>query len=91
MLAVVGGLVLTLALALVQMAWASNELYQCSDGTFTNRVERQCPPYESTGIVRVQTGHPDESKSTVKNDEPTQSFAEVKVYNRQAKSETEQR
>jgi hypothetical protein len=79
MLAVVGGLVL--AFALVQMASASDELYRCSDGTFTNRVERQCAPYESKGIVRVQTGHSDESKSTVKDDEPTQPFAEVQVYN----------
>jgi hypothetical protein len=89
MLAVVGGLVL--AFALVQMASASDELYRCSDGTFTNRVERQCAPYKSKGIVRVQTGHSDESKSTVKDDEPTQPFAEVQVYNGQAKSETEQR
>jgi hypothetical protein len=45
--------VLALAFALVPMASASDELYRCSDGTFTNRVERQCPPYESKGIVRV--------------------------------------
>jgi hypothetical protein len=73
------------------LAWATDDLYRCSDGTFTNRVERQCPPYESKGIVRVQSGRSGESKSAVKNDEPTQRFAEVKVYDGQAKSQTEQR
>ena len=66
MLAVVRGLVLVVALALVEMASASDELYRCSDGTFTNRVERQCQPYESTGMVRVQIGRSNEPKSTVK-------------------------
>lgn len=47
---VLGFLVMPLALT----AWAADELYRCTDGTFTNRVERQCQPYESTGIVRVQ-------------------------------------
>jgi hypothetical protein len=41
-------------LPLTQIGWTSDETYRCSDGTFTNRVERQCPPYESKGIVRVQ-------------------------------------
>jgi hypothetical protein len=43
-------------LPLVQLAWGSDGLYRCLDGTFTNRVERQCRPYESTGIMRVQAG-----------------------------------
>ena len=55
------------------IAWAVDDLYRCTDGTFTNRVERQCQPYESTGIVRVQVG-PSE-----KTDAPKPAFAEVKV------------
>lgn len=46
-------LVLTM-LPIVQMASAGDELYRCADDTFTNRVERQCPAYESKGIVLVQ-------------------------------------
>ena len=59
-----------------QIASASDELYRCSDGTFTNRAERQCAPYESKGIVRVQGGPAEASK---------QPFAEVKLYNGPAK------
>ena len=40
-------------LPLVQTAWAGDRLYRCADGTFTNRVEQQCTPYEPKGIVRV--------------------------------------
>jgi len=38
----------------IAVALASDELYRCSDGTFTNRVERQCAPYEAKGTVTVQ-------------------------------------
>jgi hypothetical protein len=79
MLAVVRGLVLAVALALVEMASASDELYRCSDGTFTNRVERQCPPYESTGVVRVQGVTGKESKSRESSEQLTQPFGQVKV------------
>lgn len=58
-------------LGLVQTAWASDALYRCADGTFTNRVERQCPPYEAKGIVRVQGDTADASR---------QPSAEVKVF-----------
>jgi hypothetical protein len=58
-------------LGLVQAAWASDRLYRCADGTFTNRVERQCAPYEAKGIVRVQGETPEATK---------QPFAEVKVF-----------
>jgi hypothetical protein len=78
-------------LPVVQVTWASDELYRCSDGTFTNRVERQCQPYEPTGLVWVQTERSDESNSTMKKDAPTQPFAEVKVYQRPPMSETEPR
>ena len=49
--AIVLGLV---GLSIVQIASAGDELYRCSDGTFTNRVERQCVPYEAKGTVTVQ-------------------------------------
>ena len=63
-------------LSIVQIASASDELYRCADGTFTNRVERQCPPYESKGIVRVQAGTAEVSKLP---------FAEVKVLDESGK------
>jgi hypothetical protein len=68
---VLHGVVGLVMLGLVQTAWASDTLYRCSDGTFTNRVERQCVPYEAKGIVRVQG----ETAEAVK-----QPFAEVKVF-----------
>jgi hypothetical protein len=92
MLAATGSVVLGVTiLLLAQSTSASDELYRCTDGTFTNRVERQCPPYVSKGIVRVQSARSDGSDSTMKKDEPTQPFAEVKVYQRPAMSETEPR
>ena len=54
---------------LVQIASAGDELYRCSDGTFTNRVERQCALYEAKGRVIVQ-GAGDPAKKP---------FAEVKL------------
>ena len=56
-------------LSIAKIASAGDELYRCSDGTFTNRVERQCAPYEAKGTVTVQ-GVGDPAK------EP---FAEVKL------------
>jgi len=44
----------TLSLGFLISTASADVLYRCSDGTFTNKVERQCPPYESKGIVRVQ-------------------------------------
>jgi len=35
------------------VADAADRIYRCADGTFTNRVERRCAPYETTGIVSV--------------------------------------
>jgi hypothetical protein len=58
-------------LSVVETTWASDELYRCSDGTFTNRVERKCQPYQSKGIVLVQAGAAEASK---------QPFAEVKLF-----------
>ena len=45
-----------LILSLPQIATSADQVYRCADGTFTNRVERPCPLYESKGIVRVQGG-----------------------------------
>jgi hypothetical protein len=56
-------------LGLVQAAWASDQLYRCGDGTFTNRIERQCAPYEAKGIVRVQARATEPSNDSMKNDE----------------------
>ena len=63
-------------LSIVQIVWASDVLYRCADGTFTNRVERQCQPYESKGIVRIQAGTAEASK---------QPFAEVKLFTESVK------
>ena len=56
---------LTFALGLLAStsSWADS-LYRCADGTFTNKAARQCAPYESKGIVRVQ-GSADISKAPV--------------------------
>jgi hypothetical protein len=64
-------------LGLVQATWASDGLYRCADGTFTNRAERQCVPYEAKGIVRVQGETTEPSR---------QPFAEVKVFGGSAKT-----
>lgn len=68
-----------LILSVGPVTWATDDLYRCADGTFTNRVERQCQPYESTGIVRVQGGHREAVKSLMKGDEDQQPLAEVKL------------
>ena len=47
-----GTLLLTFG-ALVPMVVADS-LYRCSDGTFTNRVDRHCAPYDSKPLGRVQ-------------------------------------
>lgn len=87
MLAVIRGLVLgCVLLSLAQMASASDELYRCSDGTFTNRPERQCRHYESKGIVRVQAGTAEVLTSTVKTDAGKEPFAEVKVHDELGKT-----
>ena len=62
------------------VAWATDDLYKCADGTFTNRVERQCQPYESTGIVRVQEATAEAAKSGAKVQEDKSPFAEVKLF-----------
>jgi hypothetical protein len=69
-----------LVIPLAKSALAADALYRCSDGTFTNRVERQCPPYESTGIGRVQGATAERAKSSVKGEAEQQPLAEVKLF-----------
>jgi hypothetical protein len=69
-------------LSLPQVATSDDQLYRCTDGTFTNRVERQCAPYESKGIVRVQGGTAEASKQPV---------AEVKLFDKPAKGQARAR
>jgi hypothetical protein len=70
--------VLMVSIVLVtSSAWA-DALYRCSDGTFTNKIERQCPPYEPKGVVHVQGG------TAAQADEGKPPFAEVKAYQRPA-------
>jgi hypothetical protein len=79
MLVVLRGLALAcVVVSLSQTVSASDALYRCADGTFTNRVERQCAPYEAKGIVRVQGGTTEPSR---------QPFAEVKVFQGPARQE----
>jgi hypothetical protein len=33
--------------------WAEDRMFLCEDGTYTNRPERLCPPYEPKGTVMV--------------------------------------
>ena len=67
-------------LLLPQVATSDDQLYRCTDGMFTNRVERQCA-YESKCMVQVQGGIAEASKQPV---------AEVKLFDkpveRQAKA-----
>ena len=56
-------------LPVADMALATDDLYRCSDGSFTNRVERRCQPYESTGIVRAQGTTIEAAKTALKADE----------------------
>jgi hypothetical protein len=74
-------IVLVLSVSSVgHIAWATDDLYKCTDGTFTNRVERQCQRYESTGIVRVQAATAEAAKSTKKDDDNKPPLAEVKRF-----------
>ena len=41
------------AVASAPVGSAEDRLYQCQDGTFTNRPERLCAPYNSTGVVVI--------------------------------------
>jgi hypothetical protein len=58
----------------VSSAWADS-LYRCEDGTFTNKVERQCPLYEPKEIGRVQS----------KPNGEQQPYASVTLFQEQSK------
>jgi hypothetical protein len=67
------------------VTWATDDLYRCADGTFTNRLERQCQPYESTGIVRVQAATAEAAKQSIATgEEDQQPFGEVKRFQESA-------
>jgi hypothetical protein len=55
------------------VAWADS-IYRCSDGTFTNRVDRNCAPFDSKVIGRIQAATSD------RIEEGKRSVAEVKLY-----------
>jgi hypothetical protein len=52
---IVIGIAVTMLLALYSpfSASASEPMYRCDDGTFTNMTERMCAPYEPKGTVLV--------------------------------------
>ena len=78
-------MIVLMILGTVSMATATGELYRCSDGTFTNRVELQCPGYESKGIVRVQARMAEASNDSVKSDEPKTPSVDVKRFKESVK------
>jgi hypothetical protein len=52
------GVWLSIAVPGLASTTGADRLYQCQDGTFTNRPERLCTPYESTGVVMTMPkGH----------------------------------
>ena len=69
-------------LLLPQVATSDDQLYRCTDGMFTNRMERQCASYESKCIVRVQGGIAEASKQPV---------AEVKLFDKPVKRQAKAR
>ena len=77
-----GVLLASSILPLAQLAWANDDLYHCADGTFTNRVELHCPPYESKGSVMVQRESAGDSAS-IQTGKTKQPFAEVKLFHEQ--------
>ena len=42
-------------LALLPNVFAKDKMYKCEDGTFTNRADLHCPPYELHGQIIVIT------------------------------------
>jgi hypothetical protein len=46
---------------------AEDKMYKCDDGTFTNRADLHCPPYELHGqiiVITVPARPPARSKDT---------------------------
>ncbi len=46
-------IMIVMAFVSASPAWAEEPMYRCEDGTFTNRVELLCQPYESKGKVLI--------------------------------------
>ena len=40
-------------MALVPNLFAEDKMYKCEDGTFTNRANLHCPPYDLHGRIIV--------------------------------------
>lgn len=70
--------VVMIATVLIASSTWAEALYRCPDGTFTNKLERQCPPYEPKGIVHVQ------GRTAAQGDEEKPPVAEVKLLNEPA-------
>ncbi|MGH7233651.1 MAG: hypothetical protein ACREJU_20160 [Nitrospiraceae bacterium] len=45
--------IIMMALASAPNVWAEEPMFKCEDGTFTNRIELLCQPYEPKGKVLV--------------------------------------
>ncbi len=69
-----------LSTVLLCSATNAESLYRCSDGSFTNKAERQCPLYEPKGIVQVQPKPNGEQPSEVKASEVKPPFASVTLF-----------
>jgi hypothetical protein len=75
---------------LTSSTWADS-LYRCPDGTFTNKAERQCPPYESKGMLWTQSTVNGQQTSEVRTDDSKRSFAEVTLYDESGKKSSVRR
>jgi hypothetical protein len=63
-----------LTVLIASSTWAES-VYRCSDGSFTNKAERQCHPYEPKEIGRVQS----------EADSEHQPFASVTLFDERSK------
>ncbi len=68
----IGLCTLVIAIGALTSVAVADSLYRCSDGTFTNRVERKCAPYESKEVGRIQVGN-------MRTDQAKPSVADVKL------------
>jgi hypothetical protein len=82
-----GFCVVMVATVMASSTWADS-LYRCQDGTFTNKAERQCPPYEPKGIVRVQPRPNGEHAKEVREGSRNESVAIIGVFDEPTKRHT---
>jgi hypothetical protein len=64
---------LGISLNVVASLALADSLYRCPDGTYTNRLKRNCAPYESKAIGRIHG-------ESIRTDEGKPSVAEIKLY-----------